>query len=539
VSLKYDRLSRRLFLQGLGTTGTYIALGLPLLPSLLPSEAAASATIIPPRFIGMSSQNGVPLSTDWFPTARPTAAELPMFPATGSGYYAALPHSAWSGPVVTNATTGISYYFDQKFHTYASRMNFLRGLDYAYTPNGNHVGGPLLGNILHSTANLSGFVNPYPTIDQIMAYTSGFYPNDGVGYVRSLVLNPSNGQSMSWGFANPIQKSGGIVQLPAIYDPKAMFTKLFGSGGAVDPSKTTPFVDAVLAGFNRVRNGRAISNEDKHMLDAHFDLFSDLEKNLNATPPVVSASCSSPVAPESRIALEQSASEVDIKKSYQLMNDMLVLGMKCQRTRVASYYIQTIPGFEGAGGSSFEQSKWHYASHATTSTNPDEMVAGKTACRSIYKWISDNILFDLVNKLDSIVEANGKTMLDNSLLQYSAAAMDEAHSHSSMPVLLFGSAGGALKTGLYCDYQNRLETGAWKTGILFNQYLATAMQAVGLTPDDYSMTALGLLYGRYPVGAPGYGEYAMQTNDVYQVPKVQFRYAGARAAAGNKLPFIA
>jgi hypothetical protein len=542
VSLKYNSLSRRLFLQGLGSTGTYISFGLPLLPSLLPSKAAADAILIPPRFIGISSQNGPPLSTDWFPSALPTAKELPLFPAAGVGHrYFAPPHSVWSGPINYSATNGISTLFDQKFNPLVSKMNFLKGLDWPY-PDGNHVGGPPLGNIRASTGNLS-FLDHFPTIDHIMAYANGFYPNGGAGYVRSVVLNPSNNFGCSFGFANPIQRTGAVNPLPSIYDPKVLFTTMFGTAGPVDPAKpkATPFVDAVLAGFNRVRNGRAISSEDKMLLDAHVDLFADLERNLNATPPVSLAACTSPTAPESRIAINLNMTDSEIKKTYALMNDTLILAMKCQRTRVATYYINTIPGFEGLGGSGVDN-KWHWASHAQTSgATADEVAQGTAWIKSVYKWISDNVLYDLVNKMNSITEANGKTMLDNSLVQYSAAAMDHAHAHKNVPLLLFGSANGALNTGLFCDYQNRAvdPTLYSVTGLMMNQYLVTAMQAVGLTPTDYSMTNLGLLFGRYPTGQASYGESLEYSGDISFLAKNTDRYKGPRTTIANKLPFIA
>ncbi|MES2854681.1 MAG: twin-arginine translocation signal domain-containing protein, partial [Bdellovibrionota bacterium] len=140
MSIKYDKLSRRMFLQGMSATGGYLALGIPLLPSLLPSRAQAQATVIPPRFIAMSSQNGCPRSEDWFPANRPTNP-LYMFPALGTGYYSSKEHYAHNGPITTTSS-GISTLFDSKFNPYAGKMTFLRGLDYPYTPDGNHDGGP-------------------------------------------------------------------------------------------------------------------------------------------------------------------------------------------------------------------------------------------------------------------------------------------------------------------------------------------------------------------------------------------------------------
>jgi hypothetical protein len=381
-----------------------------------------------------------------------------------------------------------------------------------------------------------------------MAYTKGFYPNDGVGYVRSLRIAPysANGkdasEGMSWNWENPVQRTGNVVAVPSMFNPQAVFTTLFGNLVPADPGKptSTPYVDAVMAGFKRVRDGRAISSDDRQRLQMHMDLFSDLEKNLTTLPPVTDAQCSSPTSPVSMSGVRLSMSDADIKKVYSAMNDMIVLGFKCQRTRVATVYSTLIPGFNGNGGSDFAASLWHWASHQVNQTvvPVEDRAKGEGWIRDINKWLADNMLYDLVKKMDSITEVNGKTMLDNSLVQYSGASMNEAHTTYDMPVLTFGGAGGALKTGMYCDYRNRdLKTGYFY-GILFNQWLVTAMQSVGLTPTDYNLAKLGLTFGRYDENTTSYGEHYQQTDVPHLLVKTQYRYQGPRAAAGNKLPFI-
>jgi hypothetical protein len=536
--LKYNPLSRRMFLQGLTAGGSYVAFGLPLLPSLLPSKAQATGGTIAPRFIAISSQNGGISSDDWYPAGDVSASSQFMFAASAhptNPRYNAPSHTIHSGPIVSNAMTGISLAFGQKFHSFVPKMSFLKGLDYSYTPSGNHIGGPLLGNICSSSGNLSTFTNDFPTIDQIMAYANGFYPGGGDAYVRSLALDLGPTGRFSYGFQNPIARSGPVNPLPTMFDPAQVFTKLFGgtlpvSGGAT----TTPHVDAILTSFKRVRDGRAISSEDRQLLQSQIDLFADLETRLNtAAPPPISPACVSPTSPASHAQIDPGQSDASIKAAYQLMNDMIVLGLKCQRTRVASLYVSTIPGFEGLGGFS---GLWHWASHNVLSGVPSDQAKATDIQRTIYKWINDNIVYDLISKMDGVVESNGKTMLDNSMVQVSTASVDGPHSHRNMPVVLFGNAGGVIKTGQYIDYQNRnIDTAVNpRTGLLFNQYLVTAMQAMGLTPTDYSMTNLGLLFGRYPTGAVGYGDYALQPG----VIKTTAYYKGPLTTVGDRLPFI-
>ena len=71
--MKYNPLSRRMFLQGLAAGGGYVGFGIPLLPSLVPRRAEAQAMTVPPRFMAFSSQNGGIATPDWYP-----ASGLPM-----------------------------------------------------------------------------------------------------------------------------------------------------------------------------------------------------------------------------------------------------------------------------------------------------------------------------------------------------------------------------------------------------------------------------------------------------------------------------
>ncbi|MEK6555433.1 MAG: DUF1552 domain-containing protein, partial [Bdellovibrionota bacterium] len=264
-------MNRRLFLTGMGKA----ALALPVLPSLLPREAWAQAAQIAPRFIAMSSQNGAVRSVNWFPNSVPTQTKLSIYPAVGgTAFYAAPAHDIHSGPIPYTTANGISQYFDQRFNPFVSKMNFLKGLDWRYLPDQNHVGPPLLGNISVASSNLSGFTNHFPTIDQIMAYATNFYPNNGIGYVRSIQANLRGGQGLSFGFQNPLQRTGTVGPIPTSHDPKILFNQLFPgappSGGGASASPT-PYIDAVLANFKSVRDGRAIGRTDKIQLQAHMD----------------------------------------------------------------------------------------------------------------------------------------------------------------------------------------------------------------------------------------------------------------------------
>ena len=70
----------------------------------------------------------------------------------------------------------------------------------------------------------------------------------------------------------------------------------------------------------------------------------------------------------------------------------------------------------------------------------------------------------------------------------------ETHGSVSIPVVTFGSAAGRLKTGLLCDYRRIGNTasqfdpgagGKQTLGLLYSQWLATVLQAMGVPPSEF------------------------------------------------------
>lgn len=54
----------------------------------------------------------------------------------------------------------------------------------------------------------------------------------------------------------------------------------------------------------------------------------------------------------------------------------------------------------------------------------------------------------LLEKMDGVEEANGKTLLDNTLFTYGSGLGDGAtHQYSALPIVTAGSGGGKFKTG--------------------------------------------------------------------------------------------
>ena len=501
MSVFYNPIQRRLFLAGLGKS----LLALPLLPSLLPRKARADAIAIPPRFVALSSVNGAQRNQDWYPKMI-EGRRIKLYDKVGTGQFQAPDHFINIGKI-GHSDQGLSPIFDHKFNPYIAKMNFVQGLDLRYYYTANHLGGPGIGNIKCADRQQNRDLEEMPTIDQVMAFSEGFYPDGGLAHQRSIYINLSSqeDEGMSYGWQNPFARQGPIVPTPAYRNAKLLFLDIFPDIGASNrsPASHTPIIDSVLQDYKSVIQGRRLSQKDKELLQAHVDLLAQLESKLNVR--INTANCEKPGEPDSTLGQTWSAPDYDqLKKDHQIMNDVLVAAFRCQRSRIATLYIALAKGVPNPHIDANTRGTWHWASHMSTQT------VGQEILRDAHKWIADFILFDLIDKMDSIQEPNGKTLLDNSWVQHSAATAHLAHSSLSVPAVTFGSAGGWMKTGQYIDFRNHDGPGGGR-GVLINRWWLNIMTAMGLKPSDWNMKELNVLPRRYSQDLNrGYGEWMMR-----------------------------
>jgi hypothetical protein len=127
---------------------------------------------------------------------------------------------------------------------------------------------------------------------------------------------------------------------------------------------------------------------------------------------------------------------------------------------------------------------WHGLAHDWSNANSRRMLKGINA------WVAAEVFAKLLGKLN-VTEMGSSTYLDNSLV-YWGNELGFNHIAYSVPCILAGSAGGFIKPGRYLDYIDwdgrayfAQEMGNVIKGIPHNQFLVTAMQAMGLAPADY------------------------------------------------------
>ncbi|MCG5056287.1 MAG: hypothetical protein KA712_25345 [Myxococcales bacterium] len=93
--------------------------------------------------------------------------------------------------------------------------------------------------------------------------------------------------------------------------------------------------------------------------------------------------------------------------------------------------------------------------------NESKAPTGQEDYTEIHLWRA-KLYRDLVLKMKSIDDGNGKTLLDNSLLVwFSDMGMGRDHVPNDMPFIAAGSAGGQVRTGRFLQANSVRQANVW------------------------------------------------------------------------------
>ena len=163
---------------------------------------------------------------------------------------------------------------------------------------------------------------------------------------------------------------------------------------------------------------------------------------------------------------------------------MIVTAFLCGTSRIAVHGVTDL--FTSFAGD------WHqdvaHQAHLPDGARQDDLQAAN-------QRTFEAVMLYLISKLD-VDEGDGTTLLDNTLVQWTQESGPLTHDSIDTTIVTAGSAGGCMRTGQYIDYRN-LNATAWKgyqgtpvqnhVGLLHQQYLATALQLMGLQPNEYEV----------------------------------------------------
>jgi hypothetical protein len=445
-------ISRRQLLLGAG--GAMLAL--PVLPSLLEKTAYGADPTYKrkPRLYWLSTDHGGAFESSMFPSAALASNRQQRF----------------SDHEILSASSS------RFTETLLGKMNVLYGLDVPFYIA--HNTGLHLGNYARNDGNggdgKAVQSDPRPTIDQLMAWSPNFYDDLSMIRERSMIMSS---RPVSWNYSDPEKRGGTIDNVRGYDSSKTLFDKIFVPADAGPPARP-PIVDRVLETYKTLRNGnKRLSAADKQRLDDHMARIAELERKLTAK-----ASCGDVKAPTDDAQKHSGNSAADATAYGQLWNEVVAAAFVCGTSRIGVLGYGSTDKFVAYGGD------WHQeVAHQWQLADKQELI------KQSYQKVFEGIFLDLAAKLD-IEEAPGMTYLDNSLLVWSQECGQSTHDSVTIPVVTFGSAAGFFKTGQLVDYRrignpnstyDPMAGGKQSLGLLYNQWLATVLQSMGVPPSDF------------------------------------------------------
>jgi len=479
-------LSRRGVLRGLG-----VALTLPLLESLAPRAAKGQAAAAAKRFIPIYFPNGAAI--EWWDIQgtgsawQPGPLLRPLLPVKAQTLVIKnLGNYTWRRDLMTMSPA---------WHSLIPRADLgtMMPAGAFNTPSHSRDPGAMLtcvdGDGVRKDRKLDVTTSPVnaTTVDQLIAKKLA-----GQTPIPSMQLGLLNGagdfdgrnsvfsQNMSW--SDPETPMGKEL------NPQKVFDDLV-QGGA---TSTAPMGDAVAAAARRraldlsaldslkastLALQNKLSASDRLELDKFLTGVRELELRVaNTTPPTPTASCK----PIDRPASSMDANQDPIGR-MQVMNDLIVMALQCDMTRVITYMLdnsrsdlvyQHVPKYDftkdvamnGTAGSN------HAAQHGQLRT-------GDFA--AITNW-QVKVAADLAQKLAAVSEGE-RTLLDNSLLMFLSDMHHGDHAGFDLPMVLMGGA-GTFKQDQYVVLPENPESSRQYRDLHFtimNEYFGLGIEAFG------------------------------------------------------------
>jgi Protein of unknown function (DUF1552) len=396
-------VSRRALLGGVGALG---------LTAMLPRSRAAAASTVPTRFLFVHVPEGM-----WSGAQRPVAGAATLGPILGA----------------------LDPYKDKL--TVLDNL-FMKSRDNGPGGDGHHRGvvHMLTGIEMKDADNAGGI-----SVDQkIAAAIGGQSTFASLQFAARIVYNDTN--------SRPIWSAPSRV-VPAVQDPWEAYKRIFG--GAAAPAATATATTPAVAAFDLRRSAldyamaelpvlRAkLPASDRDRLDSYQESLRDIERRLDmmATGSTGGGTAAAGCTPPTLGASINVSSEPNFPKIAQLQMDLIVASFQCNVTRVASLQL----------GNSNDQNTYswlgvntlgHDLSHNNSNCDPTN-----SKKLQVYQWFASQFAY-LMGKLKAIPEADGSTMLDNTVVLWASEFGDSnGHNADKLMWVLMGNAGGAFKTG--------------------------------------------------------------------------------------------
>lgn len=465
-------LPRRRFLRGLGG----VAVGLPFLEGLNARRAGAQDSQSIKRFGVFFACNGVEMSR-WFPQGG--YGTLTDGHLTGTANEALIPHR------------------DKLLFPRGVHMS-PRGFDRDGGGGDDHGKG-MAHKLTAQFADNEDWLALGPSVDHVIAAEV----NPGAEGARRPPLNLMVGRPGRYRGLDYSSYSGPTNAVAGINNPYNAYSEFMNLNNSdADAAEAQARValrrqsvlDLVSEQFDDLKRG-PLSAADKQKLDAHFTAIREIEMAMGSGVIGCGDSDLSDRASVYRRNDELAEEESEYPTATDLQIDIMALALACDYTRVATMQFD-----RGSGGPTFRwdgmmhEYNHHKLSHGkvrddcfgdSTDNGCDDVAGYEDMLYDIDRWHQGKFA-RLLQRLDAYTEADGKTVLDNSVIMYTNELSDgKGHSFMDLPYILAGSCGGYFKQNEYILLGEGEDWDDQKAP--HNKLLNTLVNAMGIQSDWFGV----------------------------------------------------
>lgn len=355
-------------------------------------------------------------------------------------------------------------------------MLFVEGLD---NSGGNH---PAYSTTLTGTNTYEHSPQNMISIDQLIAQRL----NPPTKF-RTLNVGVNNGgandgQAVSW-----LSKSQSV---PASDNPIKTWERIF-AGVSADPDKARKLrekkrsvLDSAIEQASTLQQD--LGAADRRKLDQYLTSFREIESRLDAG---AQAGCSPPAKTDTkspshgRVLYDEDELE-DIADTPFVMKqqiDLLAMALACDLTRIGGLQFGTEANNNTFPWIGLPSWRWHDASHFEAGA-PEKWPEQRTFAegwRAVAKWSVEQYGL-LVQRMKDFGAFENATVVFLTSMNHGGA-----HKARNCPIVVTGSAGGALKVGRHVRLPHRFNGNGEGTPRRFNDLHITLARAMGVNIDTF------------------------------------------------------
>lgn len=270
------------------------------------------------------------------------------------------------------------------------------------------------------------------TLDHVVADRTG---NDTPFRTLEFSCNSHKDNKESIYFDNVSWYGTGHVA-PSMRDPRTVYRRLFRAN---DNRQNKTITDLVLADARGMQ--KELGHADRHKFQEYFDAIRNIEQRIDRMESM-------------RIELakvsidEPPAARLPRGEYIRLMSDLMIVAFQTGLTNVSTMMIgperwDTPYMFDGL----FDKPMSHHQMSHKQKQFTEQL-------KMVDRFNMEQFAYT-VGKMDSIIESNGTTLLDNTLLTYGSGLGDGAtHQYSDLPIVVAGGKSLGFKTGQHLNCPN-------------------------------------------------------------------------------------